>query len=361
MSLPAPIESRLLAMLHTRIDTLEAGDPIPEPLVLSSAFALPSNPDARRTYARYTNPTIEATEARLGALEDAPCLLFPSGMGAYSAAFMALLKGGDRVLMLSDGYYAARNLVSDIMAPFGVVLETCPAADILTADLAGYAAMVVETPSNPGLDVIDLRALAERCRTSGAKLVVDNTVLTPLLQQPLDLGADIVIVSDTKAMAGHTDVLMGHVASRDAAYMERLLSVRNLTGNIPAPYEAWLLLRGLETVELRLERMCTNARAALPLLQASEAVSEVIYPDPSPQALDQGFLIGATFASAAAADRFLERAGFAQMTSFGGLHSSGDRRARWGDTVPEGFLRLSFGVEPTAALIDAVQAALADG
>jgi cystathionine gamma-lyase len=191
--------------------------------------------------------------------------------------------------------------------------------------------------------------------------VVDNTVLTPLLQQPLDLGADIVIVSDTKAMAGHTDVLMGHVASRDAAYMERLLSVRNLTGNIPAPYEAWLLLRGLETVELRLERMCANARAALPLLQASEAVSEVIYPDPSPQALDQGFLIGATFASAAAADRFLERAGFAKMTSFGGLHSSGDRRARWGDTVPEGFLRLSFGVEPTAALIDAVQAALADG
>ena len=87
----------------------------------------------------------------------------------------------------------------------------------------------------------------------------------------------------------------------------------------------------------------------------------MIYPDPSPQALDQGFLIGATFASAAAADRFLERAGFAKMTSFGGLHSSGDRRARWGDTVPEGFLRLSFGVEPTAALIDAVQAALADG
>ncbi|WP_274961242.1 PLP-dependent transferase [Lentibacter algarum] len=171
MSLPAPIESRLLAMLHARTDTLEAGDPIPEPLVLSSAFALPSNPDARRTYARYTNPTIEATEARLAALEDAPCLLFPSGMGAYSAAFMALLKGGDRVLMLSDGYYAARNLVSDIMAPFGVVLETCPAANILTADLAGYAAVVVETPSNPGLDVIDLRALAERCRTAGAKLV----------------------------------------------------------------------------------------------------------------------------------------------------------------------------------------------
>nr|MCH9824561.1 cystathionine gamma-lyase [Alphaproteobacteria bacterium] len=104
-----------------------------------------------------------------------------------------------------------------------------------------------------------------------------------------------------------------------------------------------------------------SARAALPLLQASAAVSEVIDPDPSPQALDQGCLIGATFASAAAADRFRERAGFAPMTCFGGLHSSGDRRARWGDTVPEGFLRLSFGVEPTAALIDAVQAALADG
>ncbi|MCV2891908.1 PLP-dependent transferase [Lentibacter sp. XHP0401] len=358
MSLPDPIQSRLLAMLHTRTEALEAGDPVPEPLVLSSAFSLPHNPDARRTYARFTNPTIEATEARLAALEAAPCLLFPSGMGAYSAAFMALLKAGDTVLMLSDGYYAARNLVSDIMAPFGLKLVTCPAADILEADLAGIAAVVVETPSNPGLDIIDIAALSTRCHAAGAKLVVDNTVCTPLLQQPLDLGADIVIVSDTKAMAGHTDLLMGHVASRDAAYMERLLSVRNLTGNIPAPHEAWLLLRGLETVEIRLSRMCENARAVLPLLKASAAVQSVIYPASHAQALDQGFLIGATFASSAAADSFLSHAGFTQTTSFGGLHSSGDRRARWGDAVPEGFLRLSFGIEPTEALVGSIKTAL---
>ncbi|WP_298675115.1 PLP-dependent transferase [uncultured Lentibacter sp.] len=358
MPLPDPIQARLLAMLHNRTDTLQAGDPVPEPLVLSSAFSLPQTPAPNRTYARFTNPTIEATEARLSALEAAPCLLFPSGMGAYSAALMALLKAGDTVLMLSDGYYAARNLVSDIMAPFGLTLRSCPAAEVLTTDLTGLAAVVVETPSNPGLDVIDIAALSARCRAAGATLLVDNTVCTPLLQQPLDLGADIVIVSDTKAMAGHTDLLMGHVASRDTAYMERLLSVRNLTGNIPAPHEAWLLLRGLETVELRLERMCANARAALPLLKASPAVQDLLYPTPHPQALDTGFLIGACFADAATADQFLKDAGFAAMTSFGGLHSSGDRRARWGDAVPEGFLRLSFGIEPTQALTENLTKAL---
>ncbi len=354
------ISARMLAMLHTRTDALSAGDPVPEPLVMTSAFALPHNPKPNRTYARFSNPTVEATEARIAALEDAPSLLFPSGMGAYSAALTALLKQGDTVLMLSDGYYAARNLVSDIMAPFGVTLEACPAAEILTHPLDGIALVVVETPSNPGLDVIDIKALSARCHAVGAKLAVDNTVCTPLLQQPLDQGADVVIVSDTKAMAGHTDVLMGHVASRDPAFMERLLTVRNLTGNIPAPHDAWLLLRGLETLDVRLERMCANARAALPTLQASRHISAVVYPAPHAQCSDQGFLVGATFTDAQTADRFLAKAGFAAMTSFGGLHSSGDRRARWGDAVPEGFLRLSFGVEPTAALTAAITRALAE-
>lgn len=354
-----PISERVYQMLHRRCATLEPGDPVPEPLVSTSVFSLPKEPDTARTYARFTNPTIEAAEARLADLEGAPTLLFPSGMATYGALFMGLLKAGDRVLLLSDGYYAARSLVEDILLPFDVVLETCPAARIDQAKLDGVAWVVIETPSNPGLDLVDITALASRCHDAGARLAVDNTVCTALMQQPLDLGADVVLCADTKASSGHSDLLMGHVSSRDAALMQRLLSVRNLMGGIPAPFEAWLLVRGLETLEVRLERMCANARAVLPLLHAADEVRGVTYPEPHPQMSDQGFLICATFADADTADRFAEAAGLVAMTSFGGLHSSADRRARWGDEVADGFLRLSFGVEPTGELVKAVKRGLA--
>ncbi|RFP89452.1 cystathionine gamma-lyase [Rhodobacteraceae bacterium 63075] len=351
---------RLMAMLHMRTDALTAGEAIPEPITLTSAFELPAQPDPSRVYARLANPTVEAVEARIAALEAAPTRLFPSGLGAYTAVAMAALKAGDKVLMLSDGYYAARNLMADVFARFDVSLATCAATELETCPLDDFALVIIETPSNPGLDIIDIAALAERCRVAGARLAVDNTVCTPLLQNPLDLGADISICSDTKAMGGHSDLLMGHVSSRDEAFIDAVQSVRNLSGNIPAPFECWLLLRGLETLELRLARMCENARAALPLLEGSPAVTQVVYPQAHAQASDRGFLIGATFKDAETADRFLKKAGFAAMTSFGGLHSSGDRRARWGDDVAGGFLRLSFGVEPTDALTAQIEAALAE-
>ncbi|MDU8929130.1 PLP-dependent transferase [Alisedimentitalea sp. MJ-SS2] len=351
-------KTRLFDMLHHRSARLAKGDPVPDPLVMSSVFALPEQPEPSRTYGRGSSPTLEALEQRLAHLEAAPCLSFPSGMGAYAGLLMAALKQGDRVLLLSDGYYAARNLVSEVLAPFGVQLATCPADTIADTDLTGFAMVIIETPSNPGLTVIDIDALAARCRTAGAMLAVDNTVCTPLLQNPLDLGADAVIVSDTKAMGGHSDLLMGHVASRNTALMERVQSVRTLMGLNPGPQEAWMLIRGLETLEIRLERMCSNARALLPVLKASPHTSDVTYPEPHPQTSDQGFLIGLRFTDAATADRFLELAGFAPTTSFGGLHSSGDRRARWGDDVSGGFLRLSIGIEPTAQLQAAVSSAL---
>ncbi|MDQ2089059.1 PLP-dependent transferase [Marimonas arenosa] len=345
-------------MLHQRSAHLEAGDPVPDPLVMSSVFALPDQPEPGRVYGRTASPTLEALEARLATLEAAPCLSFPSGMGAYAGLLMATLKHGDSVLLLSDGYFAARSLLGDILAPFGVTVETCPAQHIETAVLDTHDMVIIETPSNPGLYVIDIARMSERCRDADALLVVDNTVCTPLLQNPLDLGADAVVVSDTKAMGGHSDVLMGHVASRDPALMERVHNVRSLMGLNPGPQEAWMLIRGLETLEIRLARMCANARALLPVFEASPNVSDPRYPAPHPQAADQGFLIGATFADAPTADRFLSLAGFAPTTSFGGLHSSGDRRARWGDDVAPGFLRLSCGVEPIDLLVENVKTAL---
>lgn len=352
------LNSRFFQMLHARSASLGSGEPVPDPLVMSSVFALPDQPDPARTYGRGNSPTLEALESRLSALEAAPCLSFPSGMGAYSGLLLAMLTQGQKVLTLSDGYYAARNLITEILQPFGVACETAPAAKIAEANLDGIDLVIIETPSNPGLDVIDISQLAQRCRDHGAKLVVDNTVCTPLLQNPLDLGAHATIVSDTKAMGGHSDLLMGHVASRDNALMEKILNVRTLMGLNPGPQEAWLLIRGLETLEIRLQRMCANARAILPILKSSDAVSNVRYPEPHEQAQDQGFLICAEFADIPTADKFLSNAGFAMTTSFGGLHSSGDRRARWGDDVAPGFLRLSFGVEPTAQLVESVSSAL---
>ena len=353
-----PKISRFFNMLHARTGRLDAGDPIPDPLVMTSVFALPEQPDPSRTYGRGTSPTLDALEARLTALEGAPCLSFPSGMGAYAGLLMAMLQKGQRVLALSDGYYAARNLISQILGPFGISLDTCPAAHIADALLDDFDVVIIETPSNPGLYVVDIAAMAARCREAGAKLVVDNTVCTPLLQNPLDLGADAVIVSDTKAMGGHSDLLMGHVASHDPALMERVLSVRTLMGLNPGPQEAWLLIRGLETLDVRLSRMCTNARALLPILENSPHISDLRYPAPHPQAADQGFLIGVTFSDAPTADRFLAKAGFTPTTSFGGLHSAGDRRARWGDDVAGGFVRLSIGVEPEEQLVTTVKDAL---
>lgn len=351
-------DDRFFHMLHQRSGDLAPGAPVAEPLVMTSVFALPDTPLPGRIYARMDTPTVEAAEARLTTLNEARSVIFPSGMGAYSAIFTTCLRPGDRLILLSDGYYTPRSLADEILAPMGIETQLVPARDLADTPLDGVAMVLIETPTNPGLDVIDIAALAARCREAGALCVVDNTVCTPLLQQPLDHGADVVLSADTKAMAGHSDLLLGHVASRDDDLMARVHQARTLTGAIPGPFEAWLLIRGLETLELRLARMCENARAARAIFEESPKCSAVLYPEPHAQARDQGFLLGVDLPDQAASDRFIAAAGLAPVTSFGGLHSSADRRARWGDDVAEGFLRLSLGVEPTAPLMDALQAGL---
>lgn len=350
------INDRVMAMLHARTEALTTGDAIAEPLIATSVFHLPNATDPTRVYGRIDNPTVQAVETRIGLLENAPTLLFPSGMATYGALSMAVLKAGDAILLLSDGYYAARAMYDSIFADFDIHMRLVAARDIAEAPLDGVKMVLIETPSNPTLDLVDIATLAGRCRKTGSLLVVDNTVCTPLLQQPLDLGADVVISSDTKAMSGHSDVLMGHISSRDEALMERVQNVRNLMGAIPGPFEAWLLLRGLETLELRLSRMCANADAVLPILRTHAAVKTLHYPaSNSAQMAHPGFLIGVTFADTAAAGRFIDGAApLIPATSFGGLHSSADRRARWGDDVEDGFLRLSLGCEPEAQLLAAL-------
>ena len=360
-------ERRAAALLHHRSSTLGPGDPTTTPLVASTTFHLPPGEPSLH-YGRADTPVWQAVEADLAILEDAPTLLFPSGMAAISAVMLSVLEAGSTVLIPSDGYHATRRFAERVLARFGVAVRECPTASLADASFDGVDLVFVETPSNPALDVCDLALVASRAHAAGAVVVADNTAATALLQRPLDHGVDIVVAADTKAPAGHSDVLAGHVCSRDAALLDRVREWRGLGGAIIGPFEAWLLQRGLQTLELRLERMCRSALAVAEALACHPGVSGLRYPGlpdhpgravAGRQMSAYGTLVSFELADADAATRFVERCPLlASATSFGGVHSSAERRARWGDAVAGGFVRLSVGCEPTAALVDAVLAAL---
>ncbi|MBS0564485.1 MAG: cystathionine gamma-lyase [Proteobacteria bacterium] len=362
-------QRRMAALLHHRAAHLAPGEPVALPIISSSTFHSPDGPDLSHVYGRTSMPTWEALEAQLALLEGAPCVAFPSGMAAISAALVAGLAAGKRLVLPADGYYVGRALAHQILARYGVEVQELPTAAYENADFTGAALVLVETPSNPHLDVCDLRRVADRAHAAGALVVADNTTMTPLLQRPLDLGADVVVAADTKAPAGHSDTLFGHVASRDTAFLNRVRDERRLTGAVPGSFEAWLVHRGLETLEVRLARMCATAQLIAGRLAAHPAVRNVRYPglpnDPSHATARQqmtgfGFLVGFELPDAAAAERFLSTCPLiAETTSFGSTHTSGERRIRWGDAVPEGFIRLSVGIEPAEPLWAAIAAALA--
>ncbi len=355
-------------MLHLRGNALEKGEPVALPLTQSSMYHLPGLPDGHATYGRVDNPTWVHLEHVLSHLEAAPCLSFPSGMAAISAALFATVQAGSRLLIPSDGYYVTRLLADRFLSRLGVEVEERATTAFAQGGFDGFDVVFVESPSNPGLDMIELRAVAEQVRTAGGVTIADNTTMTPLGQRPLDLGIDVVVSSDTKAMGGHSDMLMGHVASRDAQIMERVEEWRRVSGSIPGPHEAWLLHRGLETLDVRFDRMCASAQVLAERLAAHPAVKHIRYPglpnDPS-HALAQaqtkrfGFLLSLALESEDKAEAFINTCPLLRpATSFGGVHSSAERRARWGDAVDPAFIRLSVGCEPVEELWQAFEASL---
>jgi cystathionine gamma-lyase len=228
--------------------------------------------------------------------------------------------------------------------------------------------MWIETPSNPGLEICDLRKAVAKASQAGATLVADNTMPTPLGQRPLDFGADVVVSSDSKAINGHSDVVFGHVASRQAGLMAAVRDWRKVYGAIPGPFESWLVHRGLDTLEVRFERMCNNAEALAPRLAEHRRVEQVKFPGLSShpahalaksQMLRFGMILGVTLSDKGSAEKFINGCKFIRpTTSFGGVHTSAERRARWGDKVPEGFVRLSVGCEPFEQLWLEIKSAL---
>ncbi|EFV12864.1 cystathionine gamma-lyase [Segniliparus rugosus] len=342
------------------------GEPLsPSPVFTSTYHALPVG-EAGDFYGRNSNPTWRALEAALAGLERAErALVFPTGMGAITATLRALCVGGT-LLVPSDGYYQTRVYAGERLAASGVEVraERCGAFVDAIRALAGAPqprVVFAETPVNPTLDVLDLRAAAAAAREAGAILVVDNTAATPFGQVPLDFGADLVVAAATKGLCGHSDITLGYVAANRADLAQAVERERTVSGATTGPFEAWLAHRSLATAALRFDRQCANAQAVAEFLSGKPQVRSVRYPglaaDPSHglaarQMARFGSLVSIELASIAAAQQFLARSAlFAEATSFGGVHSTADRRARWGDAVPEGFLRLSIGIEDERDLL----------
>jgi cystathionine gamma-synthase len=232
-------------------------------------------------YSRGANPTRSALQRCLASLESAGHgIAFSSGLGAVTTLFH-LVDPGDRVVLIADVYGGVYRMTSQIYEPKGYVFEYVAAEEFarLDAHLDERTRIVwVESPSNPLLNVVDIRAAAEAAHATGALLVVDNTFATPYLQRPLELGADVVVHSTTKYLGGHSDVVGGFVATNDPTIAERLYFLQKSLGAVPGPFDSWLVLRGVKTLALRMRRHCENARAVAEFLDGHAEVERVFYP-----------------------------------------------------------------------------------
>src|SRR6266513_5410246 len=233
-------------------------------------------------YSRVANPTRTALQIALASLEEATHgVAFSSGIGA-TTTLMHLVDPGERVVLIADVYGGVYRMTSQVYEPKGYRFTYVPASEF-DENLASYldedVRMVwVETPSNPLLNIVDIRRAAEAAHAAGALLVVDNTFATPYLQQPLELGADVVVHSTTKYLGGHSDLIGGFAATNDPTIAERLLFLQKSLGAVPGPFDCWLVLRGLKTLAVRMRKHCENAHAVAGYLAESPRVQQVLYP-----------------------------------------------------------------------------------
>ncbi len=357
---------------------------LPEPMkyepalpgpVFAAHYHLPGDPTGPYTYGRYSNPTWARLEQAITGLEapgpdgdDVETLVFASGMAAVSAVLFSQLRTGDVAVLPSDGYQGLAQIVEQLAA-FGIEVRTAPTGgDAQLGLLDGARLLWLETPSNPGLDVCDVRRLVAAAHARGMLVAVDNTLATPIGQRPLALGADFSVVSGTKQLTGHGDLLLGYVTCRESL-MDPVRRWRKTIGAIPGPMEAWLAHRSLATLQLRADRQNANALALAEALSARPEVTGLRYPglpdDPSHKIAARqmrrfGCVLSFTLSSRERAEGFLAALRLVDdATSFGGVRSMAERRGRWGgDDVPEGFVRFSAGAEDTEDLVADVLRAL---
>lgn len=330
--------------------------PVNVPVVLSSTFHA-GGPVA---YARTSNPTWEALEEVVGALEGGRALAFASGMGAVSAV-LDLVRPGGVVVVSSHSYSGVAARLRDLEAAGRVVVRLAPVQDAESVAVAceGADLLWIETPTNPAMEVCDLPAVVAAARAHGVLTVCDNTFAGPLLQRPIEHGVDVVVHSATKSLAGHSDVLLGIVVTTDDDYHARLLRARTLLGSIPGPFEAWLVLRGIRTLALRVRQGQASAMELATRLRAHPAVTRVRYPglpeDPghgvaARQMRGFGTMVSfETVGTAEDAEAFCDRVELVvHATSLGGVETLVERRRRWPEErpdIPETLIRLSVGIE----------------
>ena len=314
--------------------------PLNVPIVMASTYVAGGDLE----YGRYGNPTWAAFEDALGALEGGRCLSFASGLAAVATVLD--LVGNDGLVVAPQHAYNGTVLQLADLESRGRLrtkLVDITDTDAVVAACADAALVWLESPTNPALELADIATIREGAHAAGAYVVVDNTFATPLLQKPLELDVDLVVHSATKYLSGHSDVLMGAVVTRDDELYAVLKGRRDLLGAVPGSLEAWLALRGLRTLHLRVERAQSNAQELVRRLSGHPAVGEVRYPG-------FGGIVSIVLAQGAlAADLLTHKTKlWVHATSLGGVESTFERRRRWKSepaTIPEGLVRLSVGIE----------------
>lgn len=338
--------------MHVGRPPHEPDQPFSEPVTLASTYVA----GGEREYGRYANPTWTAFEDALGDLEGGRCLSFSSGLAAV-ATVLDLVGLEHKVVAPRHSYNGVIMQLAELEARGRITTELVDVTDTDALVKACEEAAIVwlESPTNPAMEVVDLERVIPAAHAAGARVVVDNTFATPLLQQPLDIGADLVVHSATKYIAGHSDVLMGAICTRDDELHRVLKNRRDLLGAVPGPFEAWLALRGLRTLPVRLEKAQANATVLAERLRGHGAVNEVRYPG-------FGGMISIVLEDAGAADRFTHATQlWVHATSLGGVESTLERRRRWKvepATIPDALVRLSVGIEDVEDLWQDLEDAL---
>jgi cystathionine beta-lyase/cystathionine gamma-synthase len=331
-------------------------------------------------YARVGNPTRTALQECLASLENAEHgVAFSSGLGA-TTTLMHLVSPGERVVSVNDVYGGVYRMFSQVYAPKGYDFSYLTPQQVnteLAQHLDDKTRLVwLESPTNPLLNIVDIRAAAEAAHAVGAIVVVDNTFATPYLQQPLDLGADVVVHSTTKYLGGHSDVIGGFLGTNDPTIAERLRFLQKSLGAVPGPFDAWLVLRGIKTLAVRMRQHCENAHQIAEFLAGNEAVETVLYPGLAThpghelarrQMRDFGGMISFLVESEAEAVALVARTKIWKLAeSLGGVESLIEVPARMTHAstadspfaAPRNLVRLSVGIESAGDLIDDLAAAL---
>ncbi|MGH3411551.1 MAG: trans-sulfuration enzyme family protein [Marmoricola sp.] len=326
--------------------------PLNPPITMASTYVAGGEVE----YGRYGNPTWSAFEEALGELEGGRCLAFASGLAAV-ATVLDLVGADGTVVAPRHAYTGTIGQLADLEARGRVHTRLVDVTDIDEVRKACDDAALVwlESPTNPALEVADIEAIAAAASEEGVHLVVDNTFATPMLQHPLELGADIVVHSATKFIAGHSDVQMGALLTADDELYGVLKGRRDLLGAVPGPFETWLALRGLRTLPLRVERSQANAAELADRLRSHPAVTQVRYPG-------FGAMLAVVLRDGSTADRFQHAVRlWTYATSLGGVESTLERRRRWKSepgTIPEGLVRMSAGIEDVEDLWEDLDQAL---